>query len=97
LAISTEFCSAAGRSANSSHLGLRQETHLLVELAHALGIGQHLAFGDTDARFVRDEFVRLRNCTGWVATTGRPSLDASATEWRTCISWLAWPARCISM
>ena len=37
------------------------------------------------------------NCTGWVATTGRPSFDASATEWRTCISWLGWPARWISM
>jgi hypothetical protein len=96
LAISTEFCSAAGRSANSSHLGLRQETHLLVELAHALGIGQHLAFGDTDARFVRDEFVRqeLHRMGGHhrQAQLGRQRHRVAHLH-----SWLAWPARWISM
>jgi hypothetical protein len=39
----------------------------------------------------------VRNCTGWVATTGSCSSAASGTEARTRASWCGRPPRCSSM
>jgi hypothetical protein len=91
-AMATVLASALGRSANSAAIcGLGLEALLAREAAHPLGVGQRLALGDAHARLVRLEVVGSRNCTGCVATTGRPSSAASGTAART---WArAWAGR----
>ncbi len=98
LAISTAFWSAPGMSANSSAISawVLKRISSLKRLTRL-----PLASISPSAMQVRASWAMNssldRNWIGWVATTGRPSLAASATAWRTWASWLGWPARWISM
>jgi hypothetical protein len=54
------------------HLGAGLEVLLGAEALGPPLVAQHVALGDADARLVRLVVVALMNCTGCVATSGRP-------------------------
>jgi hypothetical protein len=85
-AISTEFSSACGRSANSSPSRPALEVLLGRKQLRPALIGEHVALRDAHARLVRLEVVALEELHRVRATTGSARRAASATERATSAS-----------